>query len=100
MSHYTFNPTTGPILIDATVTGPSRTANVKLIVDTGATTSLIEPAIARYIGLDPGAAARHVRMTTGTTVEIVPILILTRLGGLGQNRLGFPVGRVSADLRT
>jgi predicted aspartyl protease len=91
MSSYPFHSASGPILVDAEVTGPSRMANVRLIVDTGATTSLIDRSVARYIGLDPDASPRHVRMTTGTTVQTVPVVTLTRLGALGRNRFGMAV---------
>ena len=91
MSAYPFNTKSGPILIDAEITGPLRTANVGLVFDTGATTSLINDSIARYIGLDPANATRRVRMTTGTAVQVVPIVVATRLGALGRNKFGFPI---------
>lgn len=91
MSSYPFNATSGPILIDVEITGPSRTSNAKLIFDTGATTTLISSSVARFVGLDPSASIRRVRMATGTAVGLAPIVVATRLGALGRNVFGFPV---------
>jgi hypothetical protein len=44
-----------------------------------------------YLGFDPAQSHQHVRMTTGSTVEVVPIVVLTRLSALGQHRIGFAV---------
>jgi hypothetical protein len=43
------------------------------------------------VGFDPDLSTQHVSMTTGSTTEIVPLVVLTRLSALGQHRFGFPV---------
>ena len=91
MSVQLFNAKLGPILVDAEATGPARGANLRLLVDTGATTSLINLSTAIYLGLDPDQPLRTVRMTTGSAVEVVPVVMLTRLAAFGQQRIGFPV---------
>jgi hypothetical protein len=89
VSDHAFTPRRGPILVEAEVTGPSKGANLRLVLDTGATMSLIDRLTLLQIGFDPGRSARRVRMTIGSTVELVPV-VLTRLSALGQHRLGFP----------
>ena len=41
MSAYGFQPQCGPILVDAEVTGPVGSVVLKLVLDAGATTSLL-----------------------------------------------------------
>jgi hypothetical protein len=91
MSTYPFNPRQGPIVIDAQATGPTGTVDLKLMLDTGATTSLIKLATLVYLGFDPSQPLRRIPMTTGSTVGIVPTFPLTRLSALGQHRFILPV---------
>lgn len=91
MSGHAFRAKQGPILVEVEVVGPVGNANLKLVLDTGATTSLINLATVLYLGFDPGQPTQHVRMTTGSAVEVVPVVVLTRLSALGQHRFGFPV---------
>jgi predicted aspartyl protease len=88
---YPFTPGHGPIFLEAEATGPSLSANLNLVLDTGATRSLIRRASLIHLGIDPDQSPRRVQMTTGSTVEVVPIVILTRFSALGQHRFGFPV---------
>ena len=41
MSTFPFNPRQGPIIVEVQATGPAKTTDLKLLLDTGATTSLI-----------------------------------------------------------
>jgi hypothetical protein len=86
-----FNPRQGPIVVEAQATGPTRTADLKLVLDTGATTSLIRLSSLLYLGFDPNQALRRLRVTTGSAVGTVPVFALTRLSALGQHRFVFPV---------
>jgi hypothetical protein len=85
VSTYGFQPARGPILVDAEITGPFGSLVLKLVLDTGATTSLINPASLLSLGFDPGQSAQRIPMTTGSTIEIVPVVTLTRLSALGQH---------------
>src|SRR5205085_2695575 len=86
-----FNAASGPILVNAEITGPLGTAFQKLVLDTGATTSLINVATLLSLGLDSDQSAGHIRMTTGSAIETVPLVVLTHLTALGEHRFGFPV---------
>lgn len=91
MSGHAFHPASGPIFVTATITGPFGSLALKLLLDTGATTSLINRASLISLGFDPDQPARRTTMTTGSTIEVVPVIVLTRLSALGQHRFGFPV---------
>ena len=91
MNTATFDPKQGPILLEAETSGPAGNLSLSLVIDTGATTSLINLATLAFLGIGPEDAIRHVRMTTGSAIEVVPIVTLTRLSVLGQHRFGVPV---------
>jgi Aspartyl protease len=89
-----FEPKSGPIFVEGEVTGPVRSVTIRLILDTGATTSLINQRVLIGIGIDPagsGVPSEKVEMTTGSTVERVSRVIPTRFTALGQHRFGFSV---------
>ena len=91
MSVHAFAPGPGPILVQATATGPATTTELKLVLDTGSTTSLISLTTLLLLGIDPNQPLRRLQMTTGSSVHVVPVVMLTRLSALGQHRFGFPV---------
>ncbi len=91
MTGYPFVPGHGPIFIEAEATGPALSTSLTLLLDTGATKSVIKRSSLIYIGIDPDQSSRRVQMTTGSAVEIVPIVTLTRFSALGQHRFGFSV---------
>jgi predicted aspartyl protease len=88
---YPFQAKQGPILVEAEVTGPTRSLTLPLLLDTGATTSLIKDSVLLALGYDLASVTDRVPMTTGSVVTTVPRVVLTRLSALGQHRFGFPV---------
>jgi hypothetical protein len=88
---YPFNPSQGLIIVDAVVEGPSGTVTLHLALDTGASKTLISPALLLAVGLDPALAPQRVQITTGSGVEFVPILPVARLESLGQVKFAMPV---------
>ena len=95
---FTFNASHGPILIEASLSGPGGQADVRLILDTGATTSLIRSTILLAVGYDPDASTDRIKVAMGNGVVLAPRIILNRLSALGRHRLSFPViaGSLSA----
>src|SRR5208337_1560232 len=86
-----FNPKHGPIVIEAEVTGPARSLTLELILDTGATISLLSEAVVLALGYDLSALTSRAGMTTGRAIISVPRVTLTRMTALGAHRFGFPV---------
>lgn len=91
MSVFPFDGRRGSILVDAEVTGPLRSVTLRLILDTGASTSLLSPDVAARVGIDAASSGRMVTIMTGSGIESAPQVVLTRFGALGQHRFGFPV---------
>jgi hypothetical protein len=91
VSQQGFNARNGPILVNAEITGPFGSAVLKLVLDTSATRTLINLATLLALGYDPDQSASRITMTTGSTIEVVPLVVLTRLSALGQPRFGLSV---------
>jgi hypothetical protein len=79
------------VLVAGLVTGPAATVAVRLALDTGATDTAINADPLARAGYDPALAPTRVDVTTGSTVESVPVLTIARLTALGQDRTLFPV---------
>lgn len=88
---FPFNPSHGPVVVEASLSGPNGQADVRLILDTGATTSLVRPPILVAVGYDPDAAPDRATVAMGGGVALVPRVTLNRLSALGRHRLAFPV---------
>jgi predicted aspartyl protease len=86
-----FNPHRGLILVDAELEGPGGTALLRLALDTGADTTLINVALLEAVGYDPALAPRRVQVTTGGGVESVALITVTRLKALGHEERVFSV---------
>jgi predicted aspartyl protease len=78
-------------VVEAEITGPNRSMTLPLILDTGATTSLIKETVLLALGYDLANVTDRVQMTTGSVVTSVPRVVLTRLTALGQHQFGFRV---------
>jgi len=86
-----FDPREGLIIVNAEIVGPSGTAILRLALDTGATTTLINSGMLVSIGYDPALSSDRVQITTGSGLEFVPRLMVTRLVALESEREEFSV---------
>jgi predicted aspartyl protease len=64
---------------------------VRLALDTGATSTLINSEIMVILGYDPATAPDRIQVTTGSGVELCPLITVQRLEGLGKSINDFPV---------
>ena len=53
---FPFNALHGPVIVEASLSGPQGQADLRLILDTGATTSLIRSTLLVALGYDPDAS--------------------------------------------
>jgi len=88
---FPFNPHDRLIVVDAELEGPTGGGVLRLALDTGATSTVINEAALMAAGYDPTLAPGHVQVTTGSGVEYVPLVPVSRLKALGQERISFPV---------
>jgi hypothetical protein len=89
--NFPFNPHQGLIIIQTELEGPSGQAILRRALDPGATSALINAAMLVSIGYDPALAPARFQITTGSGVEFVPRIMLSKLVALGQERRGFAV---------
>lgn len=89
--NFAFDPQYGLIIVRAELTGPSGSGVLRLALDTGATTTLVNVAMLVAIGYDPALTTDRVQVTTGSGVEFAPRVALHRLIALGLERCGLQV---------
>ena len=86
-----FNPQSGLVIIRGEVVGPSGSIILRLALDTGATSTLISAGPLASVGYDPALMPERVQVTTGSGVEFVPRVTISRFRALGRERTAFPV---------
>jgi Aspartyl protease len=74
---YRFDPTQGLIIVPVRLFGPAGDMIVRLALDTGATSTLINSEIIVLLGYDPATSPDRIQVTTGSGSSFV---------------LGFPFG--------
>lgn len=88
---FPFNPSQGPVYVEANFSSPLGHHDLLLLLDTGATTSVINNLMLADVGYDPDQSARKVDIETGNGIVSAPLVVLNRLTALGQHRIGFSV---------
>ncbi|MBI3268077.1 MAG: retropepsin-like domain-containing protein [Planctomycetes bacterium] len=86
-----FRPGQGLIVVRTEVVGVHGRALLRLALDTGATSSLINAGPLVALGYDPGASNDRVQVTTGSGIEFAPRVTLDRIRALGKARGRFPI---------
>ena len=82
---YNFDPTHGLIVVPVRLYGPAADMIVRLALDTGATSTLINSEIIVLLGYDPVASPDRIQVTTGSGVEFCPRLNVRRIEALGRS---------------
>jgi predicted aspartyl protease len=62
-----------------------------LALDTGATNTLVNTALLVAVGYDPALSSDRTQVTTGSGVEFVPRITLSRITALGLERQNLSV---------
>jgi predicted aspartyl protease len=88
---FPFNPAHGLVIIAAQLWGPAGDTVARLALDTGATMTTVSASVLATVGYDPSISPSRVRMTTGSGVEDVPIVLLSRIEALGHTRASLSV---------
>jgi predicted aspartyl protease len=88
---FPFDPQQGLIVVPAELWGPSGSVVLRMALDTGATATLVNIAMLVGVGYDPALAPTRVQVTTGSGVEYVPRVTMSRIRAPGQERVDFGV---------
>ncbi len=86
-----FDPRQGLIIVPAELWGPAGSAVLRLALDTGATSTVINVALLVAVGYDPALAPDRVQITTGSGIEFAPRVALDKIVVLEKEHTGFPV---------
>src|ERR1035441_6099618 len=86
-----FNPQAGLIIVRSELFGPSGSIILRLALDTGATSTMISVGPLAAVGYDPSLVSDRVQVITGSGVEFVPRIQISRLTALGRERTCFPI---------
>jgi predicted aspartyl protease len=88
---YGFDPSQGLIIVPVRLFGPAGDMIVRLALDTGATSTLINSEIMVLLGYDPATSPDQIQVTTGSGVEFCPRVTVQRLEALGKSVNDFAV---------
>ena len=88
---FKFDPAQGLITIPARLHGLERDTIVRLALDTGATTSMINWDVAVLLGYDPASSKERIQVTTGSGVEFAPRIVVKKVEALGRSLENFPI---------
>jgi predicted aspartyl protease len=88
---FPFDSQQGLIIVRVELWGPSGSAVLRLALDTGATSTVVNVGMLVAVGYDPALMPDRIQVTTGSSVEFVPRVVLDKIVALGQERVGFGV---------
>mgnify|MGYP001576280366 CR=1 len=83
MAKFKFDPKATAIICRAEIVGRKRELSLKMIVDTGATYTIIPVEAAVAIGYDPSRSPRKIEITTGSSIEYVSIVSVPKFRAFG-----------------
>jgi len=86
---FAFNPSADLIRLPVRLHGPNGSLILSLVLDTGATSSVISWENMIELGYDPAGCEKRVPITTGSGIEFVPKLTVEKIEALGQERANF-----------
>ena len=81
-----FDPQANLLVVDAILWGPNGAAKLRMALDTGSTSTLINAGPLVFLGYDPANSVDDARLATGSTVESVPCVTIDRIDDLEQSR--------------
>jgi hypothetical protein len=88
---YPFDPNADAIFVEAVLLGPLGNSTLALVLDTGATCSMISEARLRFVGCDPSQPSGQVQATFGGGVQLLPVVSTVGLTALGVNKANYSV---------
>jgi hypothetical protein len=90
MTHV-FDPNSPVIVLEVDIVGPLRVITVQLVLDTGASQTMIRPRYLIGAGYRPSASTRRANIRSATGGGTAPVLDVSAVACLGRIRTGLPV---------
>ena len=84
MTIFNFDSNTSVVLVNAKLSGPKRVHTIRMILDTGASYTLVNPEALAFAGYDLAVETQRRRITTASGIEYVPFITVTEIAALGQ----------------
>jgi predicted aspartyl protease len=88
---FQFNSKSNFLVVKAAILGPLWELDALLLLDTGASRSLLNRPFLSSLGVDLSSPLAHETIVTASRVERAPVLKLGRIRALGQERTDFRV---------
>jgi len=88
---FPFNSTDGLIYIQAEVSGTSDAYTIRMVLDTGASRTILREGVLEHLGYTPKTAIRKINITTGSRVEPGVKLSVKKISALGRVRKNISV---------
>jgi predicted aspartyl protease len=84
-----FDASQGLIVIPTRLYGSQGDTIVRLALDTGATSSMINWDVAVLLGYDPASVKERIQITTGSGVEFAPRITMKKIEVMGRSLENF-----------
>lgn len=84
MSEFEFDPHQSIVICHAEIVGPRMELSLKMAIDTGATYTIIPIEAAIAIGCNPLRSQRKIEITTASSIEYTPIVVIPKFRVFGR----------------
>ena len=81
---FPFNPRGHLIIVPARIHSRDKRETIDLVLDTGATRTIVSREVAQSLGYDPATPGELARITTGSGTLSVPLLSVEKIEALGK----------------
>ncbi len=88
---FPFDPNVDAVIVEAVLSGPLGSSTLALVLDTGATCSIVSETRLRFVGCDPSQPSGKVQATFGGGVQILAVVTTMEFMALGVKQAGYPV---------
>lgn len=103
MSRFTFSKNSQIVIVPVRIDGPTNSRYARMILDSGATYTMICPEILLECGYDLAVSSKKLAITTASSIEYTPFYVIQKLSALGKETIDIEVSshsfppRVPAD---
>lgn len=85
MARFKLDRAAQAIVLDVTLQGPMKVPQrVRMLLDTGATYTMISWRVAQALGYTPETSQRRMEIVTVSGLEQVPVIVLDTIAALGE----------------